>query len=95
MKVSGWTARGGEHMAVIGIGKTRQTSFQGFEARNETVVHRRIHELCNALEPGTNEFRSLAQDGADPFAVDALRPFRTQQPGAPEFHDEITDRGGI
>ena len=51
MKVSGWTARGGEHMAVIGIGKTRQAGFQGFEARNETVVHRRIHELCHALEP--------------------------------------------
>jgi hypothetical protein len=33
------------------IGKTRQASFQGFKARNETVVHRRIHELCHALEP--------------------------------------------
>jgi len=88
------TYRGSKNVIVFGV-RQFERGDKVFKVFNETITDMDIHEVAGTFQFFGSKIGTVFEDGADPLIMDHMRPFRTEQIGECEFHEEIAQRGGI
>ena len=81
--------RGGDNMAVVGVGKADGRD-EILEAGDEGVADMGVHEPAGAFEALGGQVRAVAEQRSDPLVVDRPRPFRAEEVRDRQFEQQVT-----
>lgn len=68
---------------------------EGLVPGDQAVGHRAVHQLACVGEPLRRDFRPVAQEAADPFAVYLVGPACLERIGQSDAQQDVAQLGGV